>query len=689
MRSPGTASDLASYYFAISPYYQALVEPPCSPTALQALEKAAGDLDEYIGDHDGQLLGIYAQDIQGLVWWERAKCAEDPEKKEAAFNKAFERFETCIYTDDDGPEYLRVITRGYYHAAQTGMDAGRMQNRNFARDALTHLEQMLTRNPTAWRTEDGLRALVEWSKLECGRGNANRAVEVAKDAGERAKLAGYPGIERAANRQLNDYVGGGCGGSVGGLDPEVLKRVADDLFQRQQYAEAIRAYRTVVNSTSNGSEDFLAFRWHAWERIAQCYKNLGDRLGEALAYEPIHDTWMRGDIPSEKVGDENPNPKRAGDDRRIAARAFQDLANLTGSPVFRARASQIAETFGKDYADHCRRGRSDWNMALEKWRLAEEQKARNDPAWGRTLAQARTLFGKVAGDPRHEKHESAWVYLLRCDLNEEKYAEAVAVADRAFQSWSTPERQEEEQKFTTVQQRRDTARGMITYWKARAQHETKQPEAVLATLQGYHDKWPGLDEVYLSLAYDLLTRSYLALGRVDEAGEQYRTLLRRFPKYGGVSSLTFLLAGHFDAQRAVIEKRLREVTGTFFEKRRAYREADREAFRLGGLIADLKNQRNKAERAIDTYAEETAEGKKPSERSVGEALHREKKAELATLEGSGSPRRRGPWPEWRPRRDALEKSRSGRSGEQRRGSASRSTSRWSGPPATTRSGTTC
>ena len=131
-----------------------------------------------------------------------------------------------------------------------------MPERNFARDALLHLETMLDRHPTAWRSENGLRALVEWSKLECQRGNANKAVEVARDAAERAKTAGNPYLERLANRQLNDYVSGSCGGSVGGLDPEVLRRVADDLFAQQKYAEAVRAYRTVINSIDYYQSDF-------------------------------------------------------------------------------------------------------------------------------------------------------------------------------------------------------------------------------------------------------------------------------------------------------------------------------------------------------------------------------------------------------------------------------------------------
>ena len=46
-------------------------------------QNAGNDIEEYIMDHDGQLLAVYAQDIYGLVWWELAKCEENPEQKEA------------------------------------------------------------------------------------------------------------------------------------------------------------------------------------------------------------------------------------------------------------------------------------------------------------------------------------------------------------------------------------------------------------------------------------------------------------------------------------------------------------------------------------------------------------------------------------------------------------------------------
>ena len=89
-----------------------------------------------------------------------------------------------------------------------------------------------------------------------------KGVEVAKEAADRAKKAGKPHIERLAGRQLNIYVSGGCGGSVSGLvDPEVLRRVADDLYVAARYAEAIRAYRTVIAATPSTAEEQGFSHW--------------------------------------------------------------------------------------------------------------------------------------------------------------------------------------------------------------------------------------------------------------------------------------------------------------------------------------------------------------------------------------------------------------------------------------------
>ena len=259
-------------------------------------------------DHDGQLLAVYAQDIYGLVWWETGQVRGDPEKKEDYYNKAFEWFETCIYTEDDGPDYLRVITSGYYHIAQAGLDAGRMPKRNFARgrprppreDARPPPDGVAHRQRPA---RDG-RVVQARVRARATRARPSRSRRTRPSA---PRPGGQAALERLANRQLNVYVSGGCGGSRRRTRPRRAPRVADDLFVTEKYPDAIRAYRTVIEASPNTAQAFLATAGtpgSAWRRPTG---ELGDRLGEALAYEPIHEAWMNGLIP--RVGG-RPAPQR-------------------------------------------------------------------------------------------------------------------------------------------------------------------------------------------------------------------------------------------------------------------------------------------------------------------------------------------------------------------------------------------
>ncbi|MFV1958695.1 MAG: hypothetical protein ACC662_04710, partial [Planctomycetota bacterium] len=371
---------LADYYYVNTQYYAALVLEPCSSAARRALERATKLLDDYTMDHEGELLGVYAYDLYGLVWWERAKCEEDEDKRYDYFRSAIEWFVTCVNTENLGKEYLRVITRGYYHLAQAARDAGTIKGRNFPREARKYLEKMLRTHPTAGRTDSGIRALIAWSKLECDRNNTRRAIEIPRDASARAKKEGFVFLKRLANRQITEYVAGGCGGTVGGLKADVLVSVADDLFVNRRLEDALRAYQSVITATPPTSKGFVDFAWHAWERMAQVYRALDDRLGEALALGAIHEAWKNGLIPHEdKEGD--PNLIRAGNDRRLAERAFNAVAEATSSPVFEAAYKKIRKDFIKDYPKHPSVGASVWNAGLGKFKEAIAMMEKKDPRW--------------------------------------------------------------------------------------------------------------------------------------------------------------------------------------------------------------------------------------------------------------------------------------------------------------------
>ena len=157
---------VAQYYWVLCQYYLALVYEPQSKEQRHAFEDAVKHLDDFISLNDGQLLAVYAQDIFGLAFWELAKIAEAEEDKLTNFRKAVEWFETCIETPNEGPEWEQVITNGYYHLGQVCLEAGRIGGENFHRIGAGFLMHMEERNPTAWRTDNGIRALVEWAKIE-------------------------------------------------------------------------------------------------------------------------------------------------------------------------------------------------------------------------------------------------------------------------------------------------------------------------------------------------------------------------------------------------------------------------------------------------------------------------------------------------------------------------------------------
>ena len=196
------------------------------------MEAAQRALEDYVNVHEGEVLGVYAMDMTGLAWWEIAKCAQEPEKKILAYDKAIEWFTACLDTDNVDADTLTVITNGYYHLAQASLSAGRQPGRNYFKEGIERLSEMLERQKTAWRTDNGLRAMIEWGHLEAANGNIPKAIQITKDAAEKAKIVGKTYIENIANRRdFTWYVegkGGGDDAPSADVNVDVLRRVAED-----------------------------------------------------------------------------------------------------------------------------------------------------------------------------------------------------------------------------------------------------------------------------------------------------------------------------------------------------------------------------------------------------------------------------------------------------------------------------
>lgn len=348
--------------------------------------------------------------------------------------------------------------------------------------------------------------------------------------------------------------------------PDVLHRVADELFAQKRYDDALYAYRLVIASTPPTREGFLAHRWGAWERIAQCYKRRGDRLGQALAYEPIHEAFIAGCIPRTPY-----HLSRTADKRRLAGWAFRDIADTSGASAFRAAERTVSEGYARHYPDHGPATRGGWSAAREGWRLAYELKQANDPSWIDRLAEARAAFSLLARNARGTQQDAARVYLVRCDYTAARYAAAIETGQEALAYWSSPGARKLAEEFASVGPRQHQARGAVLYWMARSQHEDGKSADALATLEGWHDAYRDLRAPYPALGYELLVRAALAAGKPAEADAAWRELVDRFPEHPGIGRVAFLLAQHYDEPRRAIQDELHHVTTQLQDARQAQR----------------------------------------------------------------------------------------------------------------------
>jgi predicted nuclease with TOPRIM domain len=572
-------SQLAQYYWVLCQYYLALVYEKGSTEAKEAFQDARTHLDDFISLNDGQLLAIYAQDIFGLTYWELAKIAALDGKEDEQigyYRRAIEWFETCIESPNDGPEWERVITNGYYHLGKVCLEAGRLGTENFHRVGAAFLQTMEERYPTAWRQDNGIRALIEWSKIEAQRDRTSDAVDIAKRAGDYAKKLGKSYLEALANRTLRKILSGGGrrGGGVINADPGVLKRVADDFFLEKKWLEAISAYQRVIAAVPRNRETVQTFLLPTWERVAAAYKEAGDLLAAALAYESIHEIWIDGLVP--KTGEEDdPNMINLGNKRRLAMSAWEELFKLTGSPVYRDRQKEIRDSFPEDYPGHPSAQAGQWNSAREQFGEADRLKRENDSKWRAKLKSAEEGFREVAKDMRSPKQDAAWVYLIHCNYIRENWKGMLNSYDDAVSFWNSPAAKDQAKQFPTVATRRRGEMGKAIFWKSEAYYrlataaeEAKQDaeakknwQAVIKTLEGWHVDYEGLKGKgpYYSGTLGHLVLAHIGLGDIPGADKPYRKLLADDPAYRRLPKITFALAKHFNDQARVIDEDRKEA----------------------------------------------------------------------------------------------------------------------------------
>ena len=144
----------------------------------------------------------------------------------------------------------------------------------------------------------------------------------------------------------------------------------------------------MITASPNTTQAFLDQGWHAWERMATAYKQLGDRLGEALAYEPVHDAWMRGVIPHDADERHRPQherrPATTGDAAQLA---YKDLAEQTGSRSSRLGTAITEKLPPRVSAPPHEHTSACGTTPRTKWNDALDKKDKNNPAWKTALEQ--------------------------------------------------------------------------------------------------------------------------------------------------------------------------------------------------------------------------------------------------------------------------------------------------------------
>ncbi len=547
---------IAQYYWVLCQYYLALVEEPGTEDSKMAFENAARQLDDFISLNDGTLLAIYAQDIFGLTRWEQAKQAQSEDEKEKFYGRALEWFETCIETEVETPDEERVVANGYFHIGQVCFEAGRVGTRNFHREGSNFLKDMEARNATIWRQDNGIRALLEWARIENARDRQSEAIEIARRAGEYAKKLGKGWLEARANKLLRTIISGqgSGGGSTTVADPGVLMRVADDFYNEKKWDQAIAAYQRVLGSVTRNRKSVDEFIIRGWERIAAAYQAQGDLMASALALEPVHDIWT-DDLVEKVGGPDDANMIRLGNIRLRAQRAWKELHDTTGSPIYRKRFAQIRDSFAADYPEHPSSVIGQWNSARDKLNLALDQKQANNSRWRSTLKEADELYRLVGKDMGSQMQDAALVKLMYTSYLRDDWKGVLKAYKNATAFWTSKAAKDQVAAQPTIAPRRKLSSAQAVYWKTEAHYRLEQWDDVIKSLDGWHaenESLKGSGPYYVGTLGHLVF-AHIGKGDIPGADKYFKRILQVDAQYRLLPKITFALARHFNDKAKAID----------------------------------------------------------------------------------------------------------------------------------------
>lgn len=617
---------VAHYWYVVSKYYACRVHRPCSSAHKNALAEAAIDLDDFIAYFDGTIVAIYAMDFLGLTKQDQADCAGNEEEKKGFFREAMQWFEACIATEWQDRESLVIIARGYLHCGECGLQAGRVGDIDFRQMALRNLRGMTERIPKIGTVDDGLRAMLVWARLELEMEDAAKCLQIAGEVSRQAEASGRGYIARKANELTATALRSGS--TLGPVDPGVLKRAADSSFAKGDYRAAVKAYQGVINACSDTVDDLMKFEIPSWQRIALCYRELGDPLSQALALEPIHQAWVDGRIPGDREDANDPNLDLAYKARKATSRAYLEVFQLTGSAYFDGVQKEVERSMSPKgpYGAHEDTGAVNWRLALTKFNEARQMRREKKGGWKNVMKEAEKRFLDITQDTKSTKKYDAWIYIMRAQEVRDDFKALEKTAKDALAFFDSPAAQKEAKEFETVKTRVSVARGQAKVWLSEAYIEQKKYGQVVPLLDGWAVKHGDVkSEFYRSTAAGNNVRALIAKGDIEQAEIALRRLLVEFPDYFRLPKITFGLAQFYKDKYGVISKEYNalstrlngndEVVGLLPK----VRELERSANRIRSRLVDLNGVRTNAERLLKTWEEAVAEaraeggGKKPED----------------------------------------------------------------------------
>jgi hypothetical protein len=613
---------LAGFRFVVTQYFAALAHPECSQPGVAALKSAEKVLRDYSEINEQYLTGAYAQDFLGLVYQQLGDC-EGGQDKAKQYLEALGWFQAVSSLEDTNEESRKLIAKGYYHLGRLANAAKDLNNYAFLKAARRDYEQMDARAPRVKRLEDGILAYVEWALIEDTLGDRAKAIDLCSKASEFAKDVGSRRAELRANDVLGKIVAGGSGTGSGGIegDPSIVQKVADDLFAKSRWLEAVAAYRRVIASAPQTRQGLVDFAIPSWKRIGDAYRALDLWFEAAIAYEAIVDEVRSGRI-SNKV-DSDPTAKIAFEAAGLEIAMLDEISKRTGDRAVKERKDARIERRAKDFETGSV-GDQLFNLALQRFNQAQDDKGRKVAGWENLAAQARTGFAEVAKNAKSEYQDNALQYLVRVPLLLEKPAEALAEADRALAWWETPEAKARLAGNDTLATRRRQQRAWTALWRASALRDLKRDAEALAAVEGFAKAHPGADRATLERAKGLEVETLADLGRIEDAERELTVLQREFPEYHALGAILLKISAHYRTAVTAVGAKLDEIRWRLGGKtgedgkfvpglRQQIADLLKEEGRRSAALGDLRTTVSRAEAELRAAEEKVADPATPEE----------------------------------------------------------------------------